>query len=84
MIILLYSFNSFHTNPVFSRETVNVVCLSEFAQFAMFINIMNKTCMVHHSELHGLGQQHSSARFAVNCNGYLPIVDSEIPISDRL
>ena len=54
--------NSFNIDLVFSRENVNVVCLSAFHSFfGIFIYIVNESWMEYHSELYGLGQQLLSA-----------------------
>ena len=41
MIRILHRSNSFHTNPVFYRETTNVVAYQNVFIFAIFIKIMN-------------------------------------------
>ena len=59
----IYSFNSFHTDPAFSRENTNVVCLSEIRKFCQNYEWdLNETWMRDQSELHGIRQQLSSAR----------------------
>ena len=43
--ITLHFVNSFHTDPVFSRENENVMCLSQFIHFCNICEIMNEHWM---------------------------------------
>ena len=52
-LFLFYCYN----DPVFSRQNVKVVCLSDFCQFRNFVKLWNEDWRKDRSKLYGLGQQ---------------------------